>query len=102
MSDIKLDLEPGSPTYGDILIENGEIVLVDGKEAILQDILQTLRTFLEEWFLDLSVGVPWLQQILVKNPNLNHVDALLIDAIGGVPGVDQITFFQSELDPKTR
>lgn len=102
MSDIRLDTDPTSPTFGDILISGGNVVLVDGKDAILQHILQRLKTFQEEWFLDITVGVPYLQQILVKNPDLNKVDALLFDEIAGTPGVEEVLSFTSDVNNSLR
>lgn len=102
MSDIRLDTDPTSPTFGDILVSGGNVVLVDGKDAILQHILQRLKTFQEEWFLDVTVGVPYLQQILVKNPDLNKVDALLFDEIAGTPGVEEVLSFTSDVNNSLR
>lgn len=102
MSDIALDLDPSSPTYGDIKIVNGNVLMVDGKDAILQHVLQRLKTFREEWFLDITVGVPYLQQILVKNPNLSHVDGLLQDEIMGTPGVVGLLAYSSEVNTALR
>lgn len=102
MSDIRLDLDPTSPSFGDILLQGGDVVMVDGKDAILQHILQRLKTFQEEWFLDITAGVPYLQQILVKNPDLNKVDALLVDEITGTPGVEDLLEFSSDVNGSLR
>jgi hypothetical protein len=91
MSDIKMDLSNGSTDFGDILIENNDLVMVTGKEAIKQDIVQRLRTFLGEWFLDNTIGVPYYQQILVKNPNQSNIDAIFINVILSTPGVTQLS-----------
>lgn len=102
MSDIRLNQDPLSPSYGDLLIENGNVTLVDGKDAIVQHVLQRLRTFQEEWFLDITVGIPYLQQIMVKNPDLNKVDALIINEILGTPGITELLSFQSAVDNNLR
>lgn len=102
MSDLRLNLDPASPGYGDLLVENGDLVIVDGKEAVLQHILQRLRTFLEEWFMDLTVGVPYLQEIFVKNPELSKIEALLINEILGTKGVSDLLEFSADPDTSNR
>jgi len=96
MSDIKMDLDTASPTYGDILVDaNGTVVLTVGLEAIRQNLLQRLRVFRGEWFLDNTIGLPYFQQILVKNPDQAKIDALLINQILSTPGVIQLVSFSS-------
>ncbi len=93
--DLQLDLSnPLSPTYKDLLIQNNDLVLVDGQQAILQDILQTLSFLYGEWFLNNQIGIPYFQQILVKNPDQRAIDAIFIDAILGVPGVQSLSLYQ--------
>jgi hypothetical protein len=103
VTDIALDLNPLSPTYRDVLIANGDLVLVDKGPAILQHILQRLSTFLGEWFLDNTIGIPYFQQVLVKTPNQATIDAIFINAILNVPGVTQLTKygFKAEFTSRT-
>ena len=102
MPDLQLDLNPTSPTFNDLLVVDGDLVIVSGQPEILQHILQNLRTYLGEWFLDNTVGVAYYQQILVKNPDLGAVDAILQDAIVNTPGVTQLTNYKSNYTPGTR
>lgn len=102
MSTIALDLDPLSANYGDILIASGQLSLISGVDEITQNVLQNLRTFLTEWFLDTTVGVPWFQQILVKNPERSKVDAVLINAILSTPGIQGLLAYSSTVDEKTR
>ncbi len=87
MSDILMYLSKGDAQFGDIVIENGDLVLNDGLTAIRQNILQRLRTFFGEWFLDNTIGLPYFEQIWVKNPDQSKIDALFQNAILGTPGV---------------
>ena len=87
---------------GDIEITNNNIDLVLGQEEVRQRLLQRLRTFLGEWFLDKSIGVPYFQDILVKNPNLNLVDAILKVEITETPGVLELLEYDSSLNKSTR
>jgi hypothetical protein len=86
-------------TSGDWQLSNGDLVLTSdaqsiGTNPILQDILQKIKFFQGEWFLDNSLGVPWFQQILVKNPDLAKIEAIFIDLILSVPGVDALVSFE--------
>lgn len=110
MVDLSLDLDPthqGQPTYRDLLVVNGDLALTAdanpaGANPILQDILQRLRFFLGEWFLDNSQGIPFYQQILVKNPDISKVEAIFRNVILGAPGVQQLTGFSISLNSLTR
>lgn len=75
----------------DIVLKNGDVLLIDNAERIAQQILISLRFWLGEWFLDTRQGVPYLEYILVKNPNEAHTKQVLTDAIKDVDGVDLVT-----------
>lgn len=110
MSDISLDLDNaliGTDGYADIRIVNGDQVLTsdannNGTHYILQNILQNLRLFYGEWFMDLEAGVPYYQQIMVKNPLLSNVDVILQNAILNTPGVQLLTQYSSSLNQTLR
>lgn len=93
MSDIALDLNPASPTYKDLLITNNDLSIVSGSQGILQDIIQNISFFLGEWFLDNTQGLPWFQQILVKNPDQSKIDAIFQNAILNTPGVEGLNSY---------
>ena len=97
MSDIQMDLDTN-----DLLLLGGDIQIVRGSDAINQDLQQTLQVWLGEWFLDTTVGIPFKQQILVKNPNLDVIQATLLDAAQNVPGVSEIDDFQFAYDSTSR
>ena len=98
MSDLSLDLKKSSATYNDLLIKDGDLVLTSdaetgGTQPVLQNILQRLRFMLGEWFMDNTQGLPWIQQIFVKNPNQANIDALLLNTILGTPGVLGVSYY---------
>lgn len=95
MSDISLNLNQASPNYYDYLLIDNDLALTSdaqtgGTDPVQQDILQAMRTFLNEWYLDNSLGMPWFQQILVKSPNQANVDALFRNLILSRLGVVQL------------
>jgi hypothetical protein len=84
MSDLTMNL-----LTNDLQVD-GDLSMVRGEDAIVQDLQQTLQVWLGEWFLDTTVGIPFKQDILVKNPNLDVVNGDIVNAASNVPGVTQI------------
>lgn len=76
---------------GDLVVQNGDLMIVNNGERVAQQVLITLREWLGEWFLKTSDGVPYLEYILVKNPNEAHVRQILSEAIQSVEGVKGVT-----------
>lgn len=76
---------------GDLVVRNGDLMIVNNGERVSQQVLITLREWLGEWFLKTSDGVPYLEYILVKNPNEAHVRQVLSEAIRSVEGVKGVT-----------
>lgn len=107
MADLSINLDATSPTYKDLLIVDGDLVLTsdvdpEGTDPVLQSVLQNLSLALGEWFLDLSAGIPWLQQILVKNPDQSKIDAILRNAILATPGIVRLNSYSFDLSLATR
>lgn len=76
---------------GDLVVQNGDLMIVSNGERVAQQVLITLREWLGAWFLKTSDGVPYLEYILVKNPNEAHVRQILTEAIENVEGVKKVT-----------
>lgn len=76
---------------GDLVVQNGDLMIVSNGERVAQQVLITIREWLGEWFLKTSDGVPYLEYILVKNPNEAHVRQVLSEAIQSVEGVKGVT-----------
>ena len=97
MSDLFMNLETN-----DLDIQNNDLYMANGDDAIAQDLQQQLQLWLGEWFLDTTKGVPYKQIILVKNPNLDLVQASLTDTVLNVPGIAQMLDFSITYDPTNR
>jgi len=83
MSDLKIDA-----ATGDLVFENGDFVLVDGREEIKQALLLKLGLFQGEWFFDTTLGVPYYQRVFGKNkPDSISVNSVFTRAILTVDGV---------------
>jgi hypothetical protein len=87
---------------GDLLRQNGAFVLVSGSEAIVQSVRVRLQFFLGEWFLDESVGVPYYEQILVKNPDLSVIRQIIRKVIVDTVGITELKTLELNLDRGAR
>lgn len=64
--------------------------------------MQRFMTFRGEWFLDLSAGVPYRQQILIKNPDIPIVDVLLRQTVLDTPDIVGLQRFSFTFDRGNR
>ncbi len=69
------------PDTNDIVIENGRLKMVTGADAGAQRIRDRLNTLTGEWFLDLSYGITYKKDILIKGPVLAVVESIFKTAI---------------------
>ena len=97
MKDIALD-----PTTGDLLLENFDLQLVDGRDQIAQNLAIRLRFILGEWFLDTNAGVPYYNDFFIKAPNQIRIESVLKEEILDTSGVNQILSFASSFDARRR
>jgi len=79
-----------------------ELHVVEGIDATAQRIKIRLKLFLGEWFLDLLAGIPYYQDILIKSPDINKVNALIREAILTTPNVLSIEEYEYALNNTTR
>jgi len=78
------------------------IFTINGADKVAQQIKITLLAFLGEWFLDVTFGVPYLEEILVKNPHMAAVETILRSHIADVPHVLRLETFTMEWDRARR
>lgn len=86
----------------DIFIKESSLGMVSGNEAIGQLVTQRLMAYRGEWFLDANVGVPWVQQVMVRPFNPVVADAVIKDTILGTLGVREMLSFSMEVRPARR
>ncbi|WP_237173051.1 hypothetical protein [Paracandidimonas lactea] len=95
--DIKLDRR-----HDLALSKTNDLVLIDGAQRVRQQIEVTLLTFLGEWFLDVSWGIPYLEKIMIKTPNRAEIENIIRAKVRDVPGVTAVPSVQVELDARAR
>jgi len=97
MSDLALD-----PVDRDLLVEDNKLVIIDGDAAIVQHLLIRFNFFLGEWKLDTEIGIPYFQEILIKNPDSVAVRNVFREVILGTPGIASLARFDLEIEAVTR
>ena len=86
----------------DILIKDGDFLLIDNAERVAQQIKVKILTFLGEWFLDTTWGVPYLEYILVKQPNQELIKQILSEQILSVDDVKSLNALELDYQVKVR
>ena len=86
----------------DLVFHNNDLMLIDNAERIGQQIKITLQFWFSEWFLDTTQGIPYLEHIAIKNPNLQHIRQIFRNAIMSVDGVDSVTELTLNVNAKER
>ena len=90
-----------SPT-GDYQFGNGQAdFLINSPAAVAQAVETYLRLWLGEWYLNVNDGTPWLEGVFGYNSK-DEADQTLIQTVLGVQGVQDISNWQSTVDPITR
>lgn len=84
---------------GDIATRDTHFVC--GKEQTRLNIISRLRLFLGEYFLDATLGTPWFQSILGKNPQ-SIAELNIKSVILNTPGVMALSEFEYRFDAGNR
>ena len=87
---------------GDLDLTTNDLQLVDGVEAIRQELQIRYRFFAGEWFLDPDEGTPYIRDVLKKNPNEGQMRAMLSEVARTTPGVESVDDLQLDLDGANR
>jgi hypothetical protein len=88
---------------GDLaLTETGDVQRISGSAQVRQSIICRLRFFKGEWFRNLREGMPYYQQILVANPNIELARSIFRKAILGTPNVLSLSSLELTRDTVNR
>jgi hypothetical protein len=89
------------PINHDLYLDaNGQISITPA--PLDQRIDCRLRTFLGEFWLDVTLGIPYFQEILKKNPDMQAVRAAFASEIQKVPGVKTLESLEVSMDRAQR
>ena len=92
----KLDAD-GDYSFG----RGNQNFFIDSPEAVAQAVKTSLALFQGEWFLDTSIGMPWLTQVIGSNTQSIY-DDLIRGKVLQVSGVASIDSYTSLLDKTSR
>lgn len=82
----------------DLIISGGRIAVVTDGAEVVQHVRTRLQFYMEEWFLDLSAGVPYFQSVFVKPVNLANIESIFKTKILQTPGVRKLLEFNMTYD----
>lgn len=77
---------------GDEYADSTGLAMTGDLPGIKQQVTLRLGFFKGEWFMNEDTGIPWYEEIIVKNPNLIRIREIFRDAILSVTGIREVTF----------
>lgn len=80
----------------------GNLDLARGLESVRQRVIERVRFFAGEWFLDAAAGVPYYQRILTRPADTVLAAVAITDQIRDVDGVVDVRDVRAVIDPATR
>lgn len=87
---------------GDIFTSSGDFAIVDGREAIAQNIEQRLKTIVGEWFLNVGLYVDYFGAIFEKGTPASIIESEIRDVIAETPGFEAFQTFTIDIDSVNR
>ena len=75
---------------------------ISATDSVVQAVRVRLLWFFQEWRLGPGFGIPYFEEILVKNPNEVKVRHLIREAVMSVDGVTNVQGVGLDIDKKTR
>jgi len=92
----------------DILLDNGGDIYVGAtadisiRHSIRQDVKIRLQWFLDEWRFNPDAGIPYFEDVLVKNPNTDMIAQIFREEGAKADGVNEITGVSVSIDRLSR
>ncbi len=92
----------------DILLDSGGDILVSDtaditpKYSVRQDVKIRLQWFFEEWRFAPEYGLPYFDEVFIKNPNLDRIAQLVREEAAKVTDVTDVRDVRVSVDKATR
>lgn len=97
---LALQVDSNNPNVGDLFLENGTVRLTASLlEEAAQALWVRLKSFQGEWFLDPTLGFPWLQSVLGQKTPLAILQQMFRFAVLTTPGVASLAQFDLRRTP---
>ena len=91
------------PAYDLYLDASGQLAFhSDTRSIVAQAVATRLRTMVGEWYQAPSIGIDYLGQVLVKNPNVATLQRYFSSQIAAVQGVDTVNSVVCTFNAGTR
>lgn len=85
---------------GDLYVsKKGDILLAD---SVAQKIKIRLKWFEGEWRWNQDQGLPYMENLLIKNPDLDYFESAIMEKIFEVDEVTEVSGVSISFDSKTR
>jgi len=97
MLDIKLDINSH-----DIIVDNFDLQLCEDDLYLVQKLKIKFLFFYGEWFLDITQGIKYYEEILIKDPNISTIDNMFKLTIMEDGYFSSIIEYQSNFDLQKR
>ncbi len=97
---LALQIDANNPVVGDLFLENGTVRITGTLgEEVAQAFWTRLKSFQGEWFLDKSLGFPWLQSVLGQKTPLPILQQMFRFLVVTTPGVAALAQFDLRRTP---
>jgi len=84
---------------GDLVLRNGDIVITD---SVIQAIRIRLKWFANEWRINKDYGIPYYEEVFIKNPNKQLIEERIKEEILTVEEVQEVTSVNIDVNTVTR
>lgn len=91
-----------NPISNDLVFSSFDLQLIDDTRQIMQNLAIRLRFVLGEWFLDITQGIPYYEEIFIKNPNQIQIESILKQEIVQTRGIVELISFEADFDKRRR
>jgi len=81
-------------TTHDMYRKGSGIAILRDSDAVLQTVKTRLLLHYEEWFLDLSAGLPWFTDLMKHNPDFSLIESRISETITNTDGVASLKYIQ--------
>ncbi len=88
-----------SPDTHDLVIENGQLVIISDDEVIARNLESRLSTLKGEWILDTSYGYEYRNALGARVTDLQLIESSIKSYILDTEGVTSISTFKLDYEP---
>jgi hypothetical protein len=82
--------------------ESNDWVTVEDADEVVQRVAVALKTHRGEWLFDTDLGLPYREEIMVRNPDLERITGLVRALIISIEDVTSITQLQLDYNGSAR